>query len=106
MDNYLFSISLEGYLVIIEKNTGNIIRVTDVFKNFKPKKRNKIKPTGFIVGLNNIYLSTSTGKLIVIDIYTGEAKSTLKIDNEKISKPFVQNNDLFLVKDNAIIKIN
>ena len=106
VDNYLFSISLEGYLVIIEKNTGNIIRVTDVFKNFKPKKRNKIKPTGFIVGLNNIYLSTSTGRLIVIDIYTGEAKSTLKIDNEKISKPFVQNNDLFLVKDNAIIKIN
>ncbi len=106
VDNYLFSISLEGYLVIIEKNTGNIIRVTDVFKNFKPKKRNRIKPTGFIVGLNNIYLSTSTGRLIVIDIYTGEAKSTLKIDNEKISKPFVQNNDLFLVKDNAIIKIN
>jgi len=106
VDNYLFSISLEGYLVIIEKNTGNIIRVTDVFKNFKPKKRNKIKPTGFIVGLNNIYLSTSTGRLIVIDIYTGEVKSTLKIDNEKISKPFVQNNDLFLVKDNAIIKIN
>ncbi len=106
VDNYLFSISLEGYLVIIEKNTGNIIRVTDVFKNFKPKKRNKIKPTGFIVGLNNIYLSTSTGRLIVIDIYTGEAKSTLKIDNEKISKPFVQNKDLFLVKDNAIIKIN
>ena len=106
VDNYLFSISLEGYLVIIEKNTGNIIRVTDVFKNFKPKKRNKIKPTGFIVGLNNIYLSTSTGRLIVIDIYTGDAKSTLKIDNDKISKPFVQNNDLFLVKDNAIIKIN
>ena len=106
IENYLFSISLEGYLVITEKNTGNIIRVTDVFKNFKPKKRNEIKPTGFIVGINNIYLSTSAGRLIVIDIYTGKVKSTLKIDNEKISKPFVQNKDLFLVKDNAIIKIN
>ena len=106
IDNYLFSISLEGYLVITEKNTGNIVRVTDVFQNFKPKKRSQIKPTGFIVGLKNVYLSTSVGKLVVIDIHTGKTKSILKIDNEKISKPFVQNNDLFLVKDNAIIKIN
>ena len=106
IENYLFSISLEGYLVITEKNTGNIVRVTDVFQNFKPKKRSQIKPTGFIVGLKNVYLSTSVGKLVVIDIHTGKTKSILKIDNEKISKPFVQNNDLFLVKDNAIIKIN
>ena len=106
VDNYLFSISLEGYLIITDKNTGNIIRVTDVFKIFKPKKRNEIKPTGFIVGLNNIYLSTNVGKLVVIDIYSGKTKSTYKIDSEKISKPFVQNKDLFLVKDNAIIKLN
>ena len=106
VDNYLFSISLEGYLIITNKNTGNIIRVTDVFKIFKPKKRNEIKPTGFIVGLNNIYLSTNVGKLVVIDIYSGKTKSTYKIDSEKISKPFVQNKDLFLVKDNAIIKLN
>ena len=106
VDNYLFSISLEGYLIVTDKNTGNIIRVTDVFKIFKPKKRNEIKPTGFIVGLNNIYLSTNVGKLVVIDIYSGKTKSTYKIDSEKISKPFVQNKDLFLVKDNAIIKLN
>ena len=106
VDNYLFSISLEGYLIITDKNTGNIIRVTDVFKIFKPKKRNEIKPTGFIVGLNNIYLSTNVGKLVVIDIYSGKTKSTYKIDSEKISKPFVQNKDLFLVKDSAIIKLN
>ena len=106
VDNYLFSISLEGYLIITNKNTGNIIRVTDVFKIFKPKKRNEIKPTGFIVGLNNIYLSTNVGKLVVIDIYSGKTKSTYKIDSKKISKPFVQNKDLFLVKDNAIIKLN
>ena len=34
--NYLFTISIEGYLVVIEKNSGNIIRVTDIFNNFKP----------------------------------------------------------------------
>ena len=45
--NYLFTISLEGYLLLLEKNTGNIIRVTDVFNNFKKKK--KYKPTGLLL---------------------------------------------------------
>ena len=104
--DYLFSISLEGYLIIIEKKTGNIMRVTDVFQNFKIKNRSKIKPTGFVVGLENIYLSTNNGRLLVIDISTGKTISTLKIDNEKISKPFVLNEYLFLIKNNAIIKLN
>jgi outer membrane protein assembly factor BamB len=106
MDNLLISVSIEGYLVITDKNSGNIIRVTDIFQNFKTKKRSKIKPIGFIVGLNKIYLSTSNGKLLIIDIVTGKTTSTLKIANEKISKPFIQNNDLFLIKDNAIIRLN
>ena len=106
VDNYIFSISLEGYLIITEKSSGNIIRVTDVFKNFKIKSRKNIKPTGFVVGLNNIYLSTSNGRLLIIDISSGKTISTLKIDNEKISKPFIQNKNLFLIKDNSIIKLN
>ncbi len=104
--NYLFTISMEGYLIIVEKNTGNIIRVTDILKNYKKKKRDKIKPIGFIIGLNNIYLSLSNGRLLVIDIETGKTISILKIDNEKISRPFVLDRNLFVVKDNAIIKLN
>ena len=104
--NYLFTVSIEGYLIVIEKNTGNIIRVTDIFKNFKKKKRNKIKPVGFVVGLNNIYLTTNNGKMLVIDTKKGKTLSVLKIDNEKISRPFVLDNNLFVIKDNAIIKLN
>ncbi len=103
---YLLSVSIEGFLVIVEKSSGNIIRVTDVFGGFKPKKRNSIKPTGFVVGTNNIYLSTSNGKLILIDIYSGRPISTLKIDNEKISRPSILNKNIFVIKDNAIIKLN
>ena len=55
VDNYLITVSIEGYLIIIEKSSGNIIRITDIFNNFKPKKRNQIKPSGFVVGLNKIY---------------------------------------------------
>ena len=103
---FIFTISIEGYLVILEKNSGNIIRVTDVFKNFRQKKIDDVSPTGFIIGLKNIYLSTDKGRLLVIDILSGKIKSTLKIDNDKISKPFIQGKNLFLIKDNAIIKLN
>ena len=76
------------------------------YNNFKEKKRDQIKPTGFIVGLNKIYLSTSNGKLLVIDISSGKTLSTLKIDNQKISRPYVLNKNLFVIKDNGIIKLN
>ena len=104
--NYIFTVSLEGYLIVIEKNSGNIIRVTDVFNNFKKKKRDKIKPVGFIIGTNNIYLSTDNGRLMVIDIKSGRTKSILKIDNNKISRPHVIDKDLYVVKENAIIRLN
>ena len=104
--NYLISVSIEGYLIITKKKTGDIIRVTDIFQNFKIKNRTKIKPTGFVVGLNRIYLSTSNGRLLVVDVASGKTISTLKISNDRISKPFIQNKNLFLIKDNSIIKLN
>ena len=104
--NILFTISLEGYLFLIDKNKGSIIRVTDIFDNFKSKKRNLIKPTGFILGKDNIYLSTNNGRLLVIDIANGKTISTLKIDNEKILKPVFFDDKIFVVKNNAIIRLN
>jgi len=106
IDNLLFTVSLEGNLIILQKNNGNIIRITDIFDNFKSKKRSKISPIGFVVGIKNIYLSTSNGKLLIIDITTGKTISTLKVDNEKISRPLIVNKDMFIIKDNAIIKLN
>ncbi len=106
IDDYIISISLEGYLIILEKRTGNIIRVTDIFQNFKIKKRSKIKPSGFVVGLKNIYVTTSNGRLLIVDILSGKTVSSSKIDNEKISKPFIHNKNLFLIKNDSIIKLN
>ena len=106
VDNFIITVSLEGYLIVIDKITGNIIKVTDIFSGFKPKKRKEILPTGFIVGLKNIYLSTNIGRLLVIDIKSGKTISTLKIDKDNISRPFVSNQNLYLVKDNAIIRLN
>ena len=106
IDNLIFSVSQEGFLFVIEKNSGNIIRVTDIFNRFKIKKRPKIKPVGFIVGSENIYLTTNHGKLIIIDVLTGKPTSILRIDNDKISRPFVLNQNLYIIKENSVIRLN
>ena len=106
IDNYIFTVSNEGFLFIIEKTSGNIIRVTDVFKNIKLKKRDKIKPTGFIVGKNDIYVTTDNGRLLVIDITTGQPNLMIKVDRDKILRPSVLNESLFIITENSIVKIN
>ena len=106
VEQYLFTISLEGYLIVTDKDSGNIIKITDIFNNFKIKNRPKIKPTGFVVGLSKIYVSTTNGRLIIVNIKTGKVITVLKIDNEKISQPFIVDKDLFVIKDNGIIKLN
>ena len=102
----LFTISENGYLFLIDKNRGNIIRINDIFKNFKPKIKKKLKPTGFILNSKNIYISTNLGKLIIVNLEDASIKEILKIGNSKISRPFVKNNNLFLIKNDSIIKLN
>ena len=97
---------MEGFLIVIDNHSGNIIRITDIFRQFKQKKRSSIKPVGFIVGSENIYLTTDHGRLMIIDIITGRTKSMLKIDNDKISRPFVLNQNLYIIKENSIIRLN
>jgi outer membrane protein assembly factor BamB len=106
IDDYIFTVSIEGYLTVIEKSSGNIIRITDPFKNFKYKNRHKIQPTGFIVGKNNIYLTTDHGRLLTLEITTGKILNIIKIDKNKISRPLVLNQNLFIITDNSIIKLN
>jgi len=134
VNDLIFTVTLEGYLVVIDKPTGNIIRITDVFGErakksnslnlFTSKKMNPLyildnvekkdagvikpefEPVGFSIGQEDIFLSTNHGKLLIIDILTGKTKSILKIDNEKISRPFFSNENLYLIKNNSIIKLN
>jgi hypothetical protein len=90
----------------MKKNSGEIIRITDIFKGFKDKVRKNIQPTGFIVGKNNIYLATDHGRLVVIDVVTGIPINIMKINNGKINRPLVLNQNLFITTNNSIIKLN
>ena len=104
IENLIFTVSNEGYLFIIDDLTGNIIRITDVLKNFK--KKENIKPIGFIHGKNKIYISLSNGRLVVIKSRTGVKDKIIKIHNSKISRPYILQNNMYLIKNNGIAKIN
>jgi outer membrane protein assembly factor BamB len=105
-NNLIFTFSNEGYFFVIDSKSGNILRITDIFNIYKKKKREKIEPVGFVLDNKKIYLSTNKGRLLIIDIRTGRTESILKIDNEKISRPFVFDKKLLLIKNNSIIRLN
>ena len=105
-DGLIFTITLEGYLVAIDARNGNIVRMTNVLNQIKNYKKKNIKPEGFILTNDKIYLSLNNGRLVVIEILNGKPIDIIKIDNEKISRPYVLNNSIFIVRDNAILKLN
>ena len=104
--NLLFSISSDGHLIIIEKKTGNIIRITNILNSFKKKIRNQINLTGFLISNNNIFVTTTNGRIIVVNIENGKSESIYKITNNKISRPFILDQKMFVVKDSSIFRIN
>ena len=104
--NLIFTVSNEGYLIVIEKNKGNIIRVTDLFKNYKLKKRKNIKPVGFVIGNTNLYLTNTDGKMIIVDLSLGDIKKIEKISGDFISRPFIFNQNLFVIRNGSIIQYN
>lgn len=104
--DFIFTISEEGFFFVIDRNSGNIIRSTDIFKNFNQKKREAIKPVGFVLDNEKMVISSDSGHLLNIDISTGKINSIIKIENGSISRPFVFDQKLILVKNDAIIKLN
>ena len=105
IENFVVTVSEEGFLFVIEQNTGNILRISNSLINIK-NKDNKIKPIGFVIAKNKIYLSLNTGRIIKIDLKTGFQENIFKLHGSKISRPYVFNGSMYLVKDNAIIKVN
>ena len=102
--NLIFTISDLGYLFVIEKNKGNIIRITDLFKNYKIKKRKNIKPIGFVIGKTNLYLTNTDGKMIVADLNLGNIIREEKVSRSFTSKPIIHNKNLFVIRNGSIIK--
>ncbi len=104
--NLIFTISNEGYLHIIDKNKGNIVRITDLFMNYKDKKRKNIYPIGFVIGDKNLFLTNSDGKMIIAGIEDGKIIKIEKVSGGLVSEPFIFNNNLYVVRNGSILQYN
>ena len=104
--NLIFTISNEGYLYLIDKNKGNIVRITDLFLNYKDKKRKNIYPIGFVIGDKNVFLTNSDGKMIIAGIEDGKIIKIEKISGGLVSEPFIFNNNLYVVRNGSIVQYN
>lgn len=106
ISDYIVTVSNEGLLIIINKNTGDIIRINDLLKNIKKKKRKDYFPVGFVVVSDKLYLTTMNGRLFVVDFFDGSVDKILKLDSDKLQRPVYFNKSLYIIKDNSIIRIN
>ena len=106
INNIILTISSKGYLYILEKDSGNIIRITDLFYNLNLKERENLEVNGFIASSDKIYLTTKNGKITKVNLKNGEIDLVYKVSRNKISKPYVNNSKIYIIKNNGIVKIN
>ena len=65
----------------------------------------KIKISGFVLSNNAIYLSLNNGKILEANISDGKQSSIFNVGGNQLSKPFINNKQLFIIKNNEIVKI-
>ena len=106
VSNYIVTISNEGLMVLLNKTDGNILRINNILKNIKKKRRKNYRPVGFIISDNKVYISTNNGRIFIINFFDNSLQKILKLDREKLQRPIYFNNELYIAKDNSIIKIN
>ncbi len=102
IENLIFTISNEGFLIILNKDNGNILRSTNIFDKIKNEK---IYPTGFILAKKYIFVTLSNGRILKVGIHDGKTMDILKIDGGKISRPYILDKHMYVLRDNAIIKV-
>ena len=105
-DNFIFTVSDEGYLYVLDKIKGNIVRINYLFENYKLKVRKNIKPIGFSIGNTKLYLTNNDGKMIITDLSSGKVIDVQKISGNLVSKPFIHNQNLFVIKNGSITQYN
>ena len=97
-------LSEEGFLFVIDDKTGNVLRITNLFKEIENKKK-QIKPTGFVVAKNKVYTTLNNGRLIKTDLASSNQEGFYKVSKSKITRPNVFNDSMYMLKSNAIIKV-
>ena len=102
----IFFVTENGYLIIMNKDTGEIISSDNILKILK-KKKQITKITGFVMGSGKIYSVTLNGYLIVSSATSGKVDSFRKIGDSIISAPVINNGKFYiLTKNSRILGLN
>ena len=101
----IITIADNGFLIIMDKKNGKLVRSTNIKTKIKNKKWDDLVNNGFLVGKNKIYLSTN-GKLNIIDLSDGLSKKIVDLDKKFIARPYIYEKSMYILSSNQIIKYN
>ena len=101
----IITIADNGFLIILDKKNGKLLRSTNIKTKIKNKKWDDLVNNGFLVGKNKIYLSTN-GKLNIIDLSDGLSKKIVDLDKKFIARPYIYEKSMYILSSNQIIKYN
>ena len=101
----IITIADNGFLIILDKKNGKLVRSTNIKTKIKKKKWDDLVNNGFLVGKNKIYLSTN-GKLNIIDLSDGLSKKIVELDKKFIARPYIYEKSMYILSSNQIIKYN
>ena len=97
----IFTISSDGFLVILNKLSGQIVRSTNLKKNLKNYDKDKNNFQGFVIAKDKILISQD-GKIISVSIKSGQIEKIIKVDGNIISRPFISNKEMIVVSKKFI----
>jgi len=106
IDNFLFTISQEGYLIVIDNVEGKIIRSNYILNKFKAKQRKKLFMQGFLIASDKVYITTNLGYLIICSVSTGKVEKVFKLSNSHLSEPVIINNHLYVLTNKSLFISN
>ena len=101
----IITIADNGFLIILDKKNGKLVRSTNIKTKIKNKKWDDLVNNGFLIGKNKIYLSTN-GKLNIIDLSDGLSKKIVDLDKKSIARPYIYEKSMYILSSNQIIKYN
>jgi len=102
INDKIFIVSKNGYFVILDRKSGEIISSTYILKVLK-KKLQQTEISGFIMGSGKIYSVTLNGYLIISNASTGKVESSKKIGDVINSSPIISGGKLYILTENSKI---
>ena len=102
----IFIVTRNGYFVILDQISGEIISSNNILKVLK-KKHQEAKIVSFIMASGKIYSLTKNGFIIVSSPFSGKVESFKKTGEILNNDPIIYDGNLFIITANAkIIRYN